>query len=181
MASRSFRTTITVPQALKTRMDAVEGVNWSALAARAFEAKLREIEMRDKKALSKEEIVKRLQATQEEDARQDYEAGKQAGQEWAGRQATAKQLKRAAQWVSSFDNATVDWWDIASPAWSAPFGPTDRFVFAVWPDRKDDKGAPAEFWKRVLGAAADRVADSDFFHGFVEGALELWEQVEAEL
>jgi hypothetical protein len=181
MASRSFRTTITVPQTLKTRMDAVEGVNWSALAARAFEAKLREIEMRDKKALSREEIVKRLQATQEDDARQDYEAGKQAGQAWAGRQATAKQLKRAAQWVSSFDNAPVVWWDVASPAWNAPFGPTDHFVFAVWQDRRDDKDAPAEFWQRALGAEADRVADGDYFRGFVEGAVELWEEVEGEL
>jgi hypothetical protein len=41
---RSFRTTITVPADLKRRMDAVtEEVNWSALAASAFEAKLTEI------------------------------------------------------------------------------------------------------------------------------------------
>jgi hypothetical protein len=41
---RSFRTTITVPADLKLRMDAVkEEINWSALAASAFEAKLAEI------------------------------------------------------------------------------------------------------------------------------------------
>src|SRR5437879_3439244 len=41
---RSFRTTITVPADLKRRMDAVdEEINWSALAASAFEAKLAEI------------------------------------------------------------------------------------------------------------------------------------------
>jgi hypothetical protein len=41
---RSFRTTITIPQDLKERMDALEvEVNWSAVAARAFEEKLAEI------------------------------------------------------------------------------------------------------------------------------------------
>jgi hypothetical protein len=182
MASKFHRTTITIPQSLKTRMDAVQGpVNWSALAARAFEAKLREVEMRDKKALSKEEIVKRLQASQTEDAQRDHEAGKEAGKEWAGRQATAKQLKRAAQWVRSFDDTPIDWWDVDSPNWTAPFGPTDRFVFAVLPDRKDDRDAPAEFWKRALGDEADRIADGDFFHGFVDGAVELWQEVHDEL
>jgi hypothetical protein len=40
----SHRTTITVPFGLKARMDAVsESVNWSAVAAAAFEAKLAEI------------------------------------------------------------------------------------------------------------------------------------------
>lgn len=182
MAGKYHRTTITVPQELKTRMDAVEGsVNWSFVAARAFEAKLREVEMRQKKSLSKEDVVKRLRATQEEDAQQEYEAGKEAGQEWAGRQATAKQLKRAAQWVSSFDDTHLDWWDVDSPGWTAPFGPTDRFVFAISPDRKGDKDAPAEFWKRALGDEADRVADGDYFHGFVEGAVEVWEEVQGEL
>jgi hypothetical protein len=181
MSGKYHRTTITVPQDLKARMDAVKGENWSRVAAVAFRARLREVEMRNKRSLSKEEVVKRLQATQEEDAQQEYAAGEQAGKEWAGRQATAKQLKRAAQWVSSFDNSPVTWWDIDSPGWNAPFGPTDRFVFAVLPDRKDDRDAPAEFWKRALGAEADRVADGDFFHGFVDGAVELWEQVEGEL
>jgi hypothetical protein len=47
---RSFRTTITVPAHLKQRMDAVkEEVNWSALAACAFEAKLAEFAKKKEK------------------------------------------------------------------------------------------------------------------------------------
>jgi hypothetical protein len=46
----SFRTTITVPQDLKERMDAVQvDVNWSAVAARAFEEKLVEIASKKEK------------------------------------------------------------------------------------------------------------------------------------
>jgi hypothetical protein len=60
---RFFRTTITVPADLKRRMDAVkEEVNWSALAASAFEAKLAEI--------AKKKEIKKMVNYFEEKARQ---------------------------------------------------------------------------------------------------------------
>ena len=61
--SNTARTTISIPRALKSRMDEVtENVNWSAVAARSFEDKLAEIISR-KEIREMEEVVERLRAS----------------------------------------------------------------------------------------------------------------------
>jgi hypothetical protein len=39
-----------------------------------------------------------------------------------------------------------------------------------------------DFWERVLGdGGSDRISDLDFARGFVEGALEVWDEVKDKL
>src|SRR4051812_10128908 len=95
MASKSYRTTISIPQDLKEQMDATaDQVNWSAVAAQAFKVKLAEIASRRARTMSDEDIVKRMRAVKEAEDGEDREEGKAAGSEWATRWAKPRQLKR---------------------------------------------------------------------------------------
>jgi hypothetical protein len=177
------RTNVSLPRALKARMDAVKSpVNWSAVAAQAFEAKLLELES-TKEVKGMDDVIARLKAAAELEGNEEYQDGFKAGQEWAKKVARPKELKRIAKHIAEY---TIDlvagwWWDVDSPAWSAPFGAVDYFVFAAWPQRYDDRDAPKEFWEQALGDDAHRIDDADFFRGFGEGAVEIWEQVKDEL
>src|SRR5690349_19928782 len=83
MTLKSNRTTITVPADLKDRMDATgSSVNWSAVAARAFEVKLAEINAR-KKGATMDDVITRMKAADEADANEARQEGKEAGEQWA--------------------------------------------------------------------------------------------------
>lgn len=174
-----FRMNISVPRDLKARMDKVKGpVNWSAVAAQAFEAKLLELESQRREVKDMEEVLARLKAAAAVEENEDYQAGLRAGEEWAKRDATPKQLRRVAIWAQGNRS---DWWDVDSTGWLAPFGATDYFAFAATPDRNGDRDFPEEFWQKALGDDAGRVNDADFFHGFGDGAVALWERVSDKL
>jgi hypothetical protein len=169
-----IRMNISVPRELKARMDAEEGVNWSAVASSAFEAKL--LELASKKEVSDmDDVVARLKAAEEFEANEDYQAGFKAGQQWAKSTATPKQLRRLADYLEEGD----EWWDVDSPGWNAPWGATGYFALAVLglSDEEADRRAPDVFWEKALGDGSERIWDADFFHGFGEGAADLWEKV----
>jgi hypothetical protein len=172
------RTNISLPRDLKARMDAVkESVNWSAIAAEAFEAKLLQLQSQ-KEVKGMDDVVARLKAAAELEANEDYQAGLEAGRQWAKEEATPKQLRRIGDYIDSYaTNYSFSWWDIDFPGWNAPFGALDQFVFAVWPDRKEDREASDDFWRQALGDDAHRINDCDYFHGFGEGAVEVWNEV----
>jgi hypothetical protein len=122
-----------------------------------------------------------LKAAQELEANEDYQDGLEAGRRWAKDDATPKQLRRISNYVNA-DHGSVDWWDVDSPHWRAPFGATDVFVFKAWPDRNGDRHAAADFWETALGEdARHRIEDADFFRGFGEGVAEIWGQGEDKL
>jgi hypothetical protein len=176
------RMTISVPRGLKARMDAADpSVNWSRTAAQAFEAKLLELEARSKESATMDDVIVRLKAAAELEANEDYQSGMEAGRAWAREDASPKELRRLSDYIDTYAHERIDWWDIDHPGWPAPLGATGCFVEAVWPQRKDDRHAPGEFWEQALGDDADRVQDPDFFRGFGEGAVEVWEQVKDRL
>jgi hypothetical protein len=158
------RMTISVPRDVKTQMDAVrEKVNWSALATQAFRDELKALESR-KEVSTMDEVIARLKTAAELEANEDYQAGLEAGRGWAKSTAKPKELRRAADYVERAANLAPDY-----------------FVFAVWPQRKDDGDAPGEFWEEALGNDKDRAGDSDFLHGFGDGAAEIWDKVANQL
>jgi hypothetical protein len=110
-------------------------------------------------------------------AAKDYKDGKHAGRDWAEQTATVKELRRLADYC---ENTEGIWYELDRD-WLAPFGATDYFVFAVWPKCKDDRGAPPDFWEQALGDDAHRIQDEDFFHGFGDGAIEVWNEIRDEL
>src|SRR5262245_37714343 len=127
----SYRTTISIPEDLKEQMDAIgDGVNWSAIAARAFQAKVFEMQARKGGKMKKADIVKRRKAGQEADS-EDYDDGKAAGRAWAEQQATPKELQRLATYLERAEaDPSSCWWNTDPAAWNAPWGAADHFVFA---------------------------------------------------
>ncbi len=88
------RTCISLPRALKEQMEGAEGsVNWSAVAAGAFELKLKEIEAQ-KETKSMEDVIARMKAADELDSRESYQNGRRDGEKWAREVARPKELRR---------------------------------------------------------------------------------------
>jgi hypothetical protein len=167
-----IRMNISVPHSLKERMDAEEGpVNWSAVAAQAFGAKLLEMAS-TKGADTMDEVITRLKAAAELEDKEEYQAGFLAGQEWAMSTAKPKELRRVSDYIGNYHASPFDWWEADAAE--------DCFAFEVWPNRKNRTGkhqASDEFWEEALGDDAHRVGDVDFLRGFGEGAVDIWEKV----
>jgi hypothetical protein len=171
--SKIQRVTISVPAALRERMEAVKGrVNWSAVAARAFEGKLLELELAAKRGhMNKADILKRMQAAQEADT-EDYEDGKAAGRAWAAESATPKELKRLAAHIEKCEShgSGGEWWQLRGV-----------LATAIRPKFKEVAEGMGAFWEELLGDEAHRAADADFLRGFGQGAVEVWDEVSDEL
>jgi hypothetical protein len=171
------RMNVSVRREIKARMDAASAsVNWSSVASQAFEAQLLKLESQ-REVATMQDVIDRLKAAAEIEENEEYQAGREAGERWAKEDATPKQLQRLEAYVTNNDNNTIGWWEIDSPCWNAPFGALDRFVFAVWTDRHEDRDASDEFWEQALGDGKERINDCDFFHGFGDGAADLWRKV----
>ena len=163
MGEAFSRMSISLPADLKAQMEAVtEQVNWSALAAKAFRDKLAKINSRKRGATEMDDI-NRVLATEEEGEMEEYQAGFAAGQTWARKDATFKELQR----LSRLEDDLKD---------------SDQLANAVWPEEiKRGRAKPTEFWIKTLGEDdVDRAEDPDFLRGFLAGALDFWRQVEQE-
>ena len=181
---KSFRTTITVPQDLKARMDTVnEPVNWSALACRAFEAKLGEIAARKAKmTMDNQTAVERLRALKQQEEGQAFRNGVEAGIEWAKVEATPKELTRLRRWHDECDGV-LEWelfFEEVRP--NAPVRePYERLYFRLHPEDRSERPSAKGFWKKILGDRAHEADDPMFVRGFAEGALEWWAEWEHQL
>jgi hypothetical protein len=100
-------------------------------------------------------ILARMKAADKEDAEREYQAGHQAGLNWARSAARPKELRRI------FDGE----WKTA-----------DDFARLAWPEKE-----PLEFWVRVTGDVDPFKIDADFMRGFGDGAEEVWRQVRFKL
>jgi hypothetical protein len=177
------RMNISVPRDLKARMDAVkQPVNWSQTAAQAFEAKLLDLEA-TKEVETMDDVIARLRAAAKQEENEDYQDGLKAGRAWAMEDAKPKELRRIANYVEGSERDRVCWWDIDgdTTSWDAPYGATDNFVMAIWPEAKNDDSLLTTFWEEALGEDAGRVEDAQFFHGFGDGVGEVWKQVRHKL
>src|SRR6266511_2526827 len=95
--SKVYRTTISIPEDLKHRMDGVEEpVNWSGVAGRAFETELAEIAAR-KERKTREDVIQRLRASKQRATDAQYRDGEAAGRHWAEHNAEADELMRLAR------------------------------------------------------------------------------------
>jgi hypothetical protein len=153
-------------------MDRVkEPVNWSAVAADAFELKLGEFARRQQEK-TLEDVVARLRASMVEDAMDDKGRGYKAGVEWAKHTAKPGELRR----LERFDR--VDMLEHRSkPAWA------HRLAFAILPGPGEHTREEAiEFWGTGVGVGDSRQLESvEFLNGFVLGALSIYQQVKSAL
>jgi hypothetical protein len=175
------RTTISLPRDLKARMDAVKvPVNWSAVAAQAFEAKLLELASK-KGAKGMDEVIARMKAAEKLDSNEDYQKGWAAGERWAKEEARPKQLrdldKRLGAWQHDIEEALSAWTNGMNK------GIAHGLFTAIHPLKEDvDRHTVACFWEVAIGDNGEElIEDWDYARGFIEGALDVWEKVEGKL
>jgi hypothetical protein len=162
----SIRTTISLPEDLKARMDAAaEPVNWSAEAAKCFERVLGEIASR-KATKELSDVVSRLRATRIDEEDETKADGFRLGQQWAQHVATYRELDRATD---------IDRNEIWMGEPMAPWCRADLVAFQINP-KEADSGSSAEFWERA-GTSLDTANDEDFLDGFLDGAHDIWQRV----
>jgi hypothetical protein len=171
MGKKRFqRTTITIPPDLKERMDAVkEEVNWSALAARAFEEKLIEIASR-KAEQSVNDVIRRLRASKCRSEDERFKEGEKAGREWAKTKAEYEELDNVGDWD----------WDsfIGDGGPHVPF----RVYYTMHPERSKEPEPAEAFWTGVLGERFLLfTSDAKFMKGFMKGVAEVWRAVEGKV
>lgn len=130
------RITISLPDKLKSRMEEVtESVNWSAVAAAAFENKLGELaKLKETKTMN--EIVARLKASKNATDDVEYKEGYNLGVDWASHRAEYSELAHLVefkekwgeedstdevhglmQWIAKSVNSELDYLDF----WSSVF------------------------------------------------------------
>jgi hypothetical protein len=177
---KSTRTTISVPAALKERMEQVEGVNWSAIACRAFEAKLAEI-ITKKGAKDMEDVVARLKASKAKTGDADKIRGREAGREWASSRAEAVELERLEAYTEAdFGGWSWEEW-LIGPHVSNGFSDAHMVAEAVTDEGLDRRDAES-FWITAIGELAfNQMASATFLVGFVKGAMEVWSKVKDEV
>ncbi|MEM1111511.1 MAG: hypothetical protein AAGI11_06355 [Pseudomonadota bacterium] len=182
------RTTISIPDQLKARMDTVKAPpNWSGIAARAFERELDRIESVELfKEEGMSETTQRLEASRQkhlaESGETMEEKGRRLGMIWAEKHAEYSELKNLS------DSNEVDPDGTTASASGLPiairFNPAmseDDMLLAVEEGRDETR----DFWETHAGdywriALLDGEADMDalggsFREGFLDGAFSVWD------
>jgi hypothetical protein len=149
------RTTISLPDELKARMEGVEE-NWSAIAAQAFERRLRQLKLREETDMTS--VINRLRASKMEYDETNEAAGMVDGRRWATKSASYGQLKRLARVEAQYEND--------DEAWLMP-------KYAI-----DEDYDPKDFWESF---AEDAQISAGYVNGFMEGAQEVFLEVEDQL
>jgi hypothetical protein len=181
-SSGTVRTTISIPAKLKRRMDEVtEPINWSALAAEAFQDKLAAIAAQKKEGVMTN-VLERLRASKRKSESADYQNGYALGKEWAEQSAEASELQRLEELHDKLvDQPQFDWDDYFNEGGSA-YSTDERLYFEINPDDDSDRKAADDFWECAAGDALQKAANkSAFLKGFAEGAIDLWLTVKNEL
>jgi hypothetical protein len=175
------RTTITIPQDLKARMDSIgESINWSAVACRAFEQELAKI-ISQKGAKDMNDVITRLRASKQRKREDVHFEGFQAGWGWASKSAEADQLERLELMSASLRDDVWDW----SFGTDHPRDGAFFFFRIIHPDKdaeNSDSSAVREFWLDAVGDHyVELIRDSEYLRGFARGALDLWLEIKDQL
>lgn len=149
-----------LPDELRAEMDAV-GNSWSQVARRAFEAEVARRKIR-KGLGDMSDVVERLRKSKERHERWNEDEGKSAGAEWAKTRAEYSQLLA----LESADERS----------WADECGDLCVQLFRVVgdPDYEDFRD-----WAGGLFGAEQ--PNNAFIRGFVEGALEVFDEVKDQL
>jgi hypothetical protein len=169
--------TVYVPDDLKGRMDKVEGVNWSPLACRAFEAKLAEL-ITKQGAKDMSDVITRLKASKAEAGDANRTMGREMGDRWASSSAEAEELGRLEAWAEG------DWEEqLEDSDPNAAFGPSHHLVDVIEGGHagRSDSDEFWTFFEDMYDLDPEYRWKHAFLVGFVEGALEVWSKVKDQI
>lgn len=168
--------TISVPQELKDRMEAVdEPVSWSAVACEAFKQKLAEI-IKRKGAKDMSDVISRLRASKVAAETKSYNDGFAFGERWAKGNAEVAELNRLERFheETEKDYPFEDWFGTEL---FAPWSHTSHIVAAIYGTEYPREAE--ELTERLFDEEEAR--DNDYVRGFVEGALSVWNDVKDQI
>ena len=162
------RKTVWVSDELMERMEKAnktEDVNWSQVAATAFEVKLAEVAARKEKK-TMEDVIQRLKASKLKAESNDYREGNEAGIEWAKGKAEWFDLVLLAlgRKSASFENLFEH----------EEFGGAHFFSVTLEPEGGLSENA-------LAGLFGDRIDSPHYVRGFWEGAVEVHDEVKGKL
>lgn len=167
------RTTITLPSTLKERMDReAPEVNWSRLAAEAFEAKLDEMVVEKRTELTLEDVAARLRGSKRNRVDAVYNRGKKLGIDWAKRKAQIDDLQLFEDLRPGITPS--EWKSLAGEKRGVPIA--YRFIRWLAPERFGEREFQDKFWS-IAGADEVQITKQPFVEGFIEGVLDVWNQV----
>jgi hypothetical protein len=161
------RTTISIPDDLKAEMEKLGiGVNWSGIAARAFRAEVDRFNVRkERTAGAKMKAgLARLKGSQADYDAQGSERGYAEGVAWAQDSATFGELARLA---SESRRAT-------STRSTDALGAAGVFLRMI-SEREVHKPEVQKFWKELQTRDSNDRGSPEFWNGFTEGALAVFE------
>lgn len=162
------RVTISISDNLRVRMDEVDdSVNWSNLAARAFETKLGEIATQ-KQAKSMSEVIQRLRASKLGVEDDSFKEGYTSGVNWA---------KDTAQYIELSYIAEIE----VDPAWDE----NDLILYienAIAAEATWERYYLDCFWENVFSDGVETaLKDSSKLSGFIKGASSVFCEVRAHI
>lgn len=171
-----MRMNISVSDELKARMDRVkEDVNWSALACRAFEAKLGEIAARKEKK-NMQDVIERLKASKIESQGEISAEGRRDGEAWARDHAEYSELREIAKALRDAEGQPCEAFEVAE---ENRFTGAQLFVWTIRPHVKGDIMEAGMFWEAEGFEKGS--PDDDYVQAFAEGAMVVWNQVVTKL
>jgi hypothetical protein len=143
-------------------MDKVgEAINWSAVAQRAFlEAALAQAVKKEQPDMSS--VVERLRASKERVEKRDRDYGHQQGRRWAEQEAEYDELKRVAE-IDTGKNE-----ELTEGVLQMAIDPEDEFSRGDWTDF-------------ILRCGLSQSPSEASIEGFIDGATEVFDAVDAEL
>jgi hypothetical protein len=172
------RINVSISDDLKRRMDEVEdeGVNWSALAAQAFEARLAELAAK-RGARSMRDVIARLRAAVGKGSCEGSARGREAGIAWASNVALPGHLETLADLLESGGEGYF-----AEDVENQDYPPAERFYYEVIePDHEGRRKLALRWWSQNFEGLSDAGPSGEDVIGFAEGAQSVWEQVKDEI
>jgi hypothetical protein len=157
------RVTLYVTDDLKARMDEVgEAVNWSALAQRAFREAVA-IHTLKRNPTDMKQVIERLRASKARTEERSRESGKECGKTWAQQAAEYDELKQIAGYAKiNVAPAPMD---------------LNALQTLIDPEREMDRYQWHDFWQ----THGDGDPNDAFAEGFIEGAAEVFDEIEDQL
>lgn len=130
--------------------------------------------------MSREDVIRRLKSAKQAEATEEREEGQAAGRSWAEEMASPKQLRRLQAMAS--EPGSIDA-QLAKMSKGGALQVGRELYLYLHAGKRDpiDTTMIRTFWEEILGTEHLRIEDVDFASGFVEGALEVWEEVKEEI
>ncbi len=168
MATKFHRFTISITKDLKSRMDDVQGPNWSAVARAAFERELAEIARR-RDGEVEDVVLARMRASLAKHVQESYSKGWEAGKQWAERAAEWPELERLERFLEDADAEMFEKPTalnvLEQKLFNGIFGSNEN------DDLEEDARS---FW---VNRSNDANPTAEFMRGFCEGTTALFSRV----